>query len=134
YIISHVNTIPCFDEGLSSPNRNGWRSHNETDIDTLKTRNQTERIKEDFQRSPRYQSRPLSMHTPTNQQYHLNGSPNYRSNNYTNENFEWHRRSPSPTKQRSVSMTRYPDPSEPVRGPSTADDYDRDGLRTPTKW
>jgi hypothetical protein len=53
------------------------------------------------------------MHTPTNQQYYqskqlkfdfgidlmsaVDDSPNYRSNNYANENYEWHRRSPSPT-------------------------------------
>ncbi|CAF0762595.1 unnamed protein product [Adineta ricciae] len=136
YIISHVNTIPLFDEGNASFHRNGsttWRSHNETDIDTLKTRNHLERAKDDFTRSPRYLSRPLSMHTPIKQQYQLNGSPNYRSNNHMNDNYEWHARSPSPIKPRSASMTRYTDSSEPVRGPST-DDFDRDGLRTPTKW
>ncbi|CAF3343731.1 unnamed protein product [Rotaria sp. Silwood1] len=65
---------------------------------------------------------------------------------------KWHRRSPSPTstytyssnirikkkeitflETRSISMTRYTDSSEPVRGPST-DNFDHDGLRTSTKW
>ncbi|UJR26496.1 hypothetical protein I4U23_007823 [Adineta vaga] len=136
YIISHVNTIPLFDEGNTSFNRNGstaWRSRNETDIDTLKPRNHSERTKDEFSRSPRHLSRPLSMHTPIKQQYQLNGSPNYRSNNYMNDNYEWRTGSPSPIKPRSASMTRYADSTEPVRGPSM-DDFDRDGLRTPTTW
>lgn len=31
--------------GSVPSNRNGWRAYNETDIDTLKTRNHPERIK-----------------------------------------------------------------------------------------
>ncbi|CAF0777747.1 unnamed protein product [Rotaria sordida] len=134
YILSYMNTIPLVDDGIViSSNRNNWRPYNETDIDTMKTRNQFERTKDEYQRSSRYQSRPLSMHTPTNQQYHRSTSPNYRNHNYVNENPEWHRRSPSPIKTRSISMTRYTDSSEPVRGPST-DNFDRDELRTSTKW
>jgi hypothetical protein len=34
----------------------------------------------------------------------LDGSPNYRSNNYTNENIEWHRRSPSPLSRYNYSL------------------------------
>ncbi|CAF2880700.1 unnamed protein product [Rotaria sp. Silwood2] len=93
-----MNTIPLLDDGIVIPqNRNNWRSYNETDIDTMKTRNQFERTKDEYQRSSRYHSRPLSVHTPTNQQYHRSTSPNYRNHNYVNENHEWYRRSPSPT-------------------------------------
>ncbi|CAF2305453.1 unnamed protein product [Rotaria sp. Silwood2] len=98
YILSYMNTIPLLDDGIVIPqNRNNWRSYNETDIDTMKTRNQFERTKDEYQRSSRYHSRPLSVHTPTNQQYHRSTSPNYRNHNYVNENHEWYRRSPSPT-------------------------------------
>ena len=125
-------------------------------------------IQDEYQRSPRYQTRPLSMHTPTNPSHyqsktsfsffcffqltfndHLDAeSPiqrtHYQHHHYNNENIEWRRRrSPSPTSKsnlikqktkkfsffflqktkqtetRSISMTRHPDPPEPVRGPST---------------
>ena len=73
--------------GPISSNRGGWRAYNETDIDSMKTRNQPERFKvykkyrnwiysifiyiqDDYQRSSRPQSRPLSMHAPVNQSYH----------------------------------------------------------------
>ncbi|CAF4843639.1 unnamed protein product [Rotaria sp. Silwood1] len=153
YILSYMNSIPLIDDGIVLPsNRNNWRPYNETDIDAMKTKHQFERTKDEYQHSSRYQSRPLSVHTPTNQQYQRSTSPTYRNSNGVVENHEWHRRSPSPTstytyssnirikkkeitflETRSISMTRYTDSSEPVRGPST-DNFDHDGLRTSTKW
>ncbi|CAM4796236.1 unnamed protein product [Rotaria magnacalcarata] len=133
YILSYMNTIPLLDDGIVVPsNRNNWRSYNETDVDTMKARYQFDRPKDDFQRSPRYHTRPMSVHTPTNQQYNRSNSPNNRTVNYPNENYQWYRRSPSPTKTRSISATRFQDPSEPVRGPFN-DNFDRGGIRTSTK-
>jgi hypothetical protein len=31
--------------GVRSPNRGGWRAYNETDLDTMRTKNQSERPK-----------------------------------------------------------------------------------------
>lgn len=110
-------------------NRSNGRLYNETDIDTLKIRNQSDRYKDEFQRPSRQQTRPLSMHTSVNQSYYRNQSPNNR-----NESYEWHRQSPSPTKTRSASMTRYIDSSEPIRGSST-ENFDSEDYRSPSsKW